>query len=186
MDAITQTVMTYRDALSLAMADLAMRADTIFMGQAVAFPGTAMTQTFKYVPRHKLLELPVAEEMQLGMALGMAFDGRLPVCVYPRFNFLLRAFDQLVNHLDKVPEFGNGWRSRVIVRTAVATDRPLHPGSQHLGDFGLQVRQMTRHIDVEYVSDARSVLRAYAAAAESERSTIVVEFHDLYDREFPC
>ena len=35
------------------------------MGQAVEVPGTAMSNTLSEVPKNKLLELPVAEEMQI-------------------------------------------------------------------------------------------------------------------------
>ena len=48
---------------------LGTKKDTIFIGQAVEVPGTAMSNTLKNVPKKKLLELPVAEEMQMGMSL---------------------------------------------------------------------------------------------------------------------
>ena len=37
---------------------------TLFIGQAVAVPGTAMSNTLKDIDPTRLLELPVAEEMQ--------------------------------------------------------------------------------------------------------------------------
>ena len=52
---------------------------TIFLGQAVACPGTAMSNTLKNVSRDKLLELPVTEEMQMGMSTGLALGGQVPV-----------------------------------------------------------------------------------------------------------
>ena len=48
-----------------------------------------------------MIELPVAEEMQMGMSFGMSLDGTIPISIYPRWNFLLCAINQLVNHLDK-------------------------------------------------------------------------------------
>ena len=44
-----------------------------FSGQAVEYPGTAMTNTLKNVPK-KLIEIPVAEEMQLGISNGLALN----------------------------------------------------------------------------------------------------------------
>ena len=74
---------------------------TIFIGQAVEVPGTAMSNTLKNVSKNKLLELPVAEEMQMGITLGLAMDGNIPISIFPRWNFLLYAVNQLINHIDK-------------------------------------------------------------------------------------
>jgi hypothetical protein len=52
-----------------------------------------MTTTLTEVPRERLIELPVAEEMQMGMTLGMALAGFVPVSIYPRWNFLLLAMN---------------------------------------------------------------------------------------------
>ena len=114
--------MTYRTELTRAMTLLGQDPRTIVMGQAVAFPGTGMTATFAGVPKDQLLELPVAEDMQLGMAIGMSLAGYLPICVFPRWNFLLAATDQLVNHLDKLPLYGNGWLARTGRRLKLAID----------------------------------------------------------------
>ena len=80
---------------------LGSQKDTIFIGQAVEVPGTAMSNTLKNLPKNKLLELPVAEEMQMGMTLGLAMDENIPVSIFPRWNFLLYGMNQLINHLDK-------------------------------------------------------------------------------------
>jgi pyruvate/2-oxoglutarate/acetoin dehydrogenase E1 component len=42
------------------------------MGQGVGCPGTTMSDTFRDVPAGQKLEMPVAEDMQMGMAIGMA------------------------------------------------------------------------------------------------------------------
>src|SRR6266567_4291895 len=62
--------------------------ETIFMGQGIC-GGTTMSESFKYVPDEMKLEMPVAEDMQMGMATGMALGGYLPICIFPRWNFLL-------------------------------------------------------------------------------------------------
>ena len=172
--------MTYRAELTRAMTMLGQDPRTIVMGQAVAFPGTGMTQTFDGVPSDKLLELPVAEDMQLGMAIGMSLDGWLPVCVYPRFNFLLLAMSQLVLHLDKLPIY-SGYRPKVIIRTAVATDQPLDPGPQHLGNFSEAVQKMLETVHVEQLLESKRIVPAYRHALESNHSTILVERTELYD-----
>ena len=39
--------------------------------------------------------------MQLGMSLGLAMDGNIPISIIPRWNFILNGMNQLVNHIDK-------------------------------------------------------------------------------------
>ena len=55
--------MKYFDEMCRAMEYLAQDPRVFFLGQAVACPGTAMSNTLKHVSRDKLLELPVAEEL---------------------------------------------------------------------------------------------------------------------------
>ncbi len=154
---------------------------SIFMGQSVANPGTAMTRTLAGVPKEKLLELPVAEDMQMGLAIGAAINGDLPVCIYPRFNFLLLAMSQLILHLDKLPLYSRGgFRPRVIVRTAVATPTPMDPGPQHLGDYTEVFRAMLETVTVVRLDDAARIVPEYLAAVERHGSTLLVERTELY------
>ena len=48
---------------------LAEHPDTLFLGQGVEYPGTFMSTTLDQVPMEKRLEMPVAEEMQMGMSI---------------------------------------------------------------------------------------------------------------------
>ena len=50
--------MKYFDELKRSMEFLAQDPRTVFMGQAVAVAGTAMTNTLKDIPRDRLIELP--------------------------------------------------------------------------------------------------------------------------------
>lgn len=169
----------YFDALRAAMLMLADEPRAIFMGQAVACPGTAMSNTFKGIAPERLLEMPVAEDMQLGMAIGMSLAGDLPVCCYPRINFLLLATNQLVLHLDKLPVY-SGWRPRVIIRTAIATPVPLDPGPQHLGDFTDALRLMLTTVEVVRLDAADRIVPEYGKAMRREGSTLLIERTELY------
>lgn len=173
--------MTYRNELTKAMTWLGQRSRSIFIGQAVAYPGTAMFGTLEGVPMAKRLELPVMEDSQLGMAIGMSLEGMLPVCIYPRINFLLLAVNQLVNHLDKLPKFGNGWRPRVIVRTAVAHHEPMDPGIQHLGDYSTALRLMLSHTALVVLDRKTQILQAYRDAAYRDGSTLLIEKAARYE-----
>lgn len=174
--------MNYYETMTHVMTELGQREDTVFIGQSVGYPGTGMTDTLKNVPREKILELPVMEESQLGMAIGMALDGRLPICIYPRWNFLLLATNQLVNHLDKIPIYsGGGFKPRVIIRVAVPTPEPLDPGPQHLGNFSDAFCRMLETVHVVELRSAAYIESEYQIATlENNGSSIMVEFAEMY------
>ena len=175
--------MKYIDELKRSMEFLAQDPRTVFMGQAVAVAGTAMTNTLKDIPRDRLIELPVAEEMQMGMTTGMALAGQIPVSIFPRWNFLLCAISQLVNHLDKVDVMSNGgYKTKAIIRTGIGSERPLHPQQQHVGDFTAAIQAMCTTIEVIRVAEPAEIFPAYQRALlrEDGRSTIVVEYGDYY------
>jgi len=178
--------MKYFDELSRAMEMLAADERTVFLGQAVACPGTAMSNTLRKVPREKLIELPVAEELQMGISTGMALAGSIPVSVFPRWNFLLLAVNQVVNHLDKLNIISNGgYRPKVIIRTGIGSERPLHPQHQHVGDFTDAFRLMCTNIEVIRLEEPADVVPAYTKALERQdgKSTIVVEYGDYYNEK---
>jgi pyruvate/2-oxoglutarate/acetoin dehydrogenase E1 component len=172
--------MGYFSNLCAAMRLVSEHPQSIFMGQAVACEGTAMFRTLADVPQEKRLELPVVEDMQMGMAIGMSLNGHLPVCIYPRFNFLLLALNQLVLHLDKLPLMG-GYKPKVLVRTAVATSKPLYPGPQHIGDFTTAFSHMLQTVVIDKLERADDIVPAYERALERERSTLLIEYHEKYD-----
>lgn len=175
--------MKYFDELCRAMEYLAQDERVMFLGQAVEVPGTAMSNTLKNVAREKLLEMPVAEEMQMGITTGLALAGHVPVSIYPRWNFLLLAVNQLVNHLDKIPLMSqNGFQPRVIVRTGIGSERPLHPQHQHVGDFTEAFRLMCPHMEVIRLEEPEDIFPAYekALTRTDGRNTILVEYGDYY------
>ena len=53
---------------------------TIFIGQAVNYPGTAMFNTLKDI-NNKKIEFPVAEEFQMGFTIGMQ-SNYIPITIY--------------------------------------------------------------------------------------------------------
>jgi pyruvate/2-oxoglutarate/acetoin dehydrogenase E1 component len=178
--------MKYFDEMCRAMAFLAQDERVLFIGQAVAVPGTAMTNTLKNVCCDRLIELPVAEEMQMGIATGMALAGFVPVSIYPRWNFLLLAVNQLVNHLDKIPEISRGgFQPRVIIRTAIGSERPLHPQHQHVGDFTDAFRLMCKNVEIIRLEEPQDIFPAYQKALERTdgKSTLIVEYGDYYSEK---
>ena len=111
-------MLNYKEELEKAMLLLADKEDTFFLGQSLEYGGIAMAQTFQKISNHKKLEMPVAENLQMGISTGLALEGFVPITVFPRWNFLLVAADQLVNHLDKIILMTEGqYRPRKILKT---------------------------------------------------------------------
>jgi pyruvate/2-oxoglutarate/acetoin dehydrogenase E1 component len=178
--------MKYFDELKRSMSFLAQDPRTIFLGQAVAVAGTAMTNTLKDVPPDRLIELPVAEEMQMGMTTGMALTGLVPVSIFPRWNFLLSAMGQLINHLDKVQVMSNGgYKVKAIIRTGIGSQRPLHPQHQHVGDYTEALRSMCTTIEVIRLEEPSEIFPGYERALlrDDGRSTILIEYGDFYSEK---
>lgn len=178
--------MAYLDELKLAMSWLAQQPDTIFVGQSVSVPGTAMFDTLKEAPLEKRLELPVFEDTQMGLSLGMSLLGMRVVSIFPRWNFLICATNQLVSHVDKYPIITEGKVTpSLIIRTGVGSERPLFPGHQHVGNLSEPYRQMLSTVDVIELHEPGDIVAAYQHAYQRTdgRSTLLVEFGDYYNQK---
>jgi len=92
----------YKDELTKAMTFLAEKEDTIFIGQQIVYAGNPMSTTLTEVPKEKMIEVPVMEETQMGMSLGLAITGKTVISFYPRWDFLVSAANQLINHTDSL------------------------------------------------------------------------------------
>jgi len=174
----------YFDELKRTMEWLATIDNSIFIGQAVEVPGTGMFDTLKDIPSSKKIEFPVSEDFQLGFSIGLALNGFLPITVFPRWDFLLLATNQLVNHLDKIKSISSEqFNPKVIIRTAVGSQRPLNPQHQHAGDYTSAFSSILQNIDVFVLNEPSSVFEAYEQAILSTRSSLIVEYGDFYNEK---
>ena len=172
--------MTYLSEVQEAMRMLADDPRTLFVGQAVRYSGQAMHQTLVHVPMEKRIEMPVIEDFQAGFCTGLALEGYIPVCIFPRFDFLLIAANQIVNHLDKIPLMTD-FRPKVILRTSVGATKPLNPGLQHTQDHTEAFEDMFYSILVESIDTTENVVEQYKRALESPHSFLMVEYGELYN-----
>ena len=178
--------MKYFEELKKSMEYIAKSDKSIFIGQAVEVAGTAMSNTLKNIDKKKRIELPVAEEMQMGMTLGLAMDGNIPISIFPRWNFLLYGMNQLINHIDKYSVMtGKEENIKIIIRTGVGSQRPLHPQHQHIGDFTDSIKKMCTTIDVIKLMEPEDIFPAYEKAftRTDGRNTLIVEFGDYYNEK---
>lgn len=176
--------MKYFDELKASMDMLAKDPRVVFIGQAVEYAGTAMSNTLKDVPKEKLIEMPVFEDTQMGITLGLALTGYIPVSIFPRWNFLICATNQLVNHVDKIKRMSD-YKPRMIIRTSIGSERPLHPQHQHVGDYTEAYRMMCPNIDIVRLEEPRQIFNAYCSAylRTDGKATLLVEYGDYYNEK---
>ena len=173
--------MKYKEELSKSMKWLGEKDNTIFLGQATAFSGHAISGTLSDVPKDKLIELPVMEELQMGMSAGLSLEGFIPISIYPRFNFMMLSINQLVNHIDTMREMTKSQLvPRVITRVAVGAKKPLDGGSQHTQDFTESIKNMLTDTVVVELKEPEQIFSAFQDAYYHNGSTVLIEWGDYY------
>ena len=175
--------MKYKDELIRAMNWLGEKEDTFFIGQAVAYSGHAISSTLDKVPQTKRHEMPVAEELQMGMSTGLALEGFVPITVYPRFDFFILTCNQLVNHLDKMREMSKGEKTpRVIIRVSIGAKKPLDAGVQHTQNHTEAFKGMLTEVDVVLLEEPEQIFPLFQHAYERQdsKSTLIIEYGEYY------
>jgi pyruvate/2-oxoglutarate/acetoin dehydrogenase E1 component len=171
----------YLDALTEAMKLTMEDPSTIFIGQQIVYYGNPMSKTIEGLPKERMIETPVMEETQMGMSVGLAMAGHRVVSFYPRWDFLICASNQLINHLDKLEAMSDGeYCPNVIIRVGKGADKPLDPGHQHKADYSDQFASMLQHIPVIKLDSADKILPAYKHALNSNGPIILVEYPEMY------
>lgn len=178
--------MGYKEECAKAMQMLSRDDRVVFIGQTVGYSGSVVYGTMEGIPEERRIELPVAEEMQMGMSIGLALQGFIPVTIYPRMDFLLCAMNQLVNHLDKIALMSCGqYQPKVIVRALVGATKPMFPGLQHCQDHSEAMQYLLPNMAIYVVRDAGQVVPVYRRALVDRRPALVIEYAELYTFEKP-
>lgn len=172
--------LSYKNEMENAMELVALQKNSIFIGQQVLYQGNPMSKTLSLVPKDRMIEVPVMEETQMGMSLGLAMAKNLVVTFYPRWNFLICAANQLINHVDKY-EGMTGEKIHLIIRVARGSDTPLDPGHQHKSDFLQPIKDMCQNINFYDLKSADSILRNYRYAIANKGIYCFVEYPELYN-----
>tara|TARA_B100001778_G_scaffold96235_1_gene78621 strand:- start:6031 stop:6657 length:627 start_codon:yes stop_codon:yes gene_type:complete len=179
----------YKNEIIRSMEWLAEKDNTIFLGQAVNYSGNAMFNTTKTIPTEKRIELPVFEDVQMGMSLGMSYEGIVPITSYPRFDFLICAVNQLVNHVDKMTIISEGqYQPRIIIRTSIGSRIPLDAGEQHTQDHTQAFKNLLKRVHVVVLDEWHDVFPAFEHAYNRQPVskydslvTLLIEWGDHYN-----
>lgn len=172
---------SYKQEITGANTELARDPRTIFLGYGIT--KSHALGTLRDVPRGQLLEMPVAENLMVGAAIGLALAGRHPVVYIERCDFLLNALDAIVNHLNAMPIISCGeFTPAVILRIVVGNrEKPLFTGHTHTQDFYEALRGMVE-FPVIALRNPADVAEQYRDAAHRQFrgiSTAFFEYKDL-------
>src|SRR3954470_21921320 len=119
---VSVDVMTYREALRLALREEMERDPRVFvMGEEVGVFDGAYKVTAGLLEEFgpdRVRDTPISEEGFVGAGVGAAMLGERPVVEIMTINFLLVAIDQVVNHAAKIGAmFGGEVRCPMVIRT---------------------------------------------------------------------
>lgn len=172
----------YKNALINAMTFLGEKSDTIFIGQQIVWYGNPMSSTLDGVPKNKLIEVPVFEESQMGMSLGLAMDKKFVITFYPRWDFLVCAMNQLVNHVDKLQDMSNNqWVPNIIIRVGKGGSYPLDPGHQHKANYFSEFKPFLKNATFYDLTKQEDIIPAYMDAYKNGGISLIAEYPELYN-----
>jgi pyruvate/2-oxoglutarate/acetoin dehydrogenase E1 component len=169
----------YQSALTKAMTYLGQQDNIVFIGQQIVYAGNPMSTTLGNVSKDKMIEVPVMEETQMGMTLGIAMTGKTVITFYPRWDFILLAVNQLVNHIDKY-KLMTGKTANILIRLGKGSDKPLDPGHQHKGNYLEEFKSMCPNIKFHDLTDHNQIVDVYKTAYNEGGVHILVEYPEMY------
>lgn len=173
--------MNYSSEIKKSMKMLSKNRKTIFLGQSVEVPGNLLFKSLEFVPSSKKLELPVFEETQMGLAIGLSLNGFIPVSCYPRFDFFILAMNQTINHLDKLNQISsNEFDPFVIIRVLVGGKIGIDAGPQHTGNYTSALKKMVKFLNIVELKNSNKIFKSYENCIKKKKSTLFIEYSDLY------
>lgn len=170
--------MSYKDAIVKAMEDLSKKKESVFLGQGL-LSGDRIYGTLNTVSSKKCIEMPVAENLIMGAAIGLAIKGYRPIVVFQRMDFMLIAADQIINHAALIPKMSNGqFKLPIIIRTIIGSrDKKFDVGMQHNHDF---THIFKPYIKTIRLGSAEMVKDFYMGCYEENDTKLLIEDKDLY------
>jgi pyruvate/2-oxoglutarate/acetoin dehydrogenase E1 component len=171
----------YKLSLISANKEIAVDPKVLYIGYGLQ-KGYALG-TIKDVPFNQIIEMPVAENLMIGFAIGLALKGYKPIVFIERMDFIMNALDAIVNHLDKIQKKSvNEFSPAIIIRCIVGNkNKPLYTGITHTQDHSEALRLMVSFpvIQLKSHSDIEASYRQAKENLEKGVSTILVEYKDL-------
>ncbi len=176
-------VMTYREALNLALREEMRRDERVFViGEEVGLYEGAYKVTqglLKEFGTRRVVDTPIAESGFTGVGIGAAMIGLRPVVEMMTFNFALLALDQIVNSAAKMNYMSGGqFNIPIVIRG------PGGPGGQLAAQHSQSMESYFYHVPGLKVvrpstpMDAKGLLKA---SIRDENPVIFIESETLYN-----
>ena len=176
-------VMTYREALNLALREEMKRDDRVFViGEEVGLYEGAYKVTqglLKDFGPKRVVDTPIAESGFTGVGIGAAMTGLRPVVEMMTFNFALLALDQIVNSAAKLSYMSGGqFNVPIVIRG------PGGPAHQLAAQHSQSMEVYFYHVPGLKVvrpstpADAKGLLKA---AIRDDNPVIFIESETLYN-----
>ena len=176
-------VMTYREALNMALREEMHRDPSVFLiGEEVGLYEGAYKVTqglLKEFGAQRVVDAPIAEEAIVGTAIGSAMLGLRPVVEMMTFNFALLALDQIVNSAAKINYMSGGqFNVPIVIRG------PGGPAAQLAAQHSQSMETYFYHVPGLKVvrpttpMDAKGLLKS---SIRDENPVIFIESETLYN-----
>lgn len=171
----------YKDSLRKANEEIAVDPKVLYVGYGLQ-KGRALG-TIRDIPLQQIIEMPVAENLMVGFAIGLALKGYKPIVFIERMDFIMNALDAIVNHLDKIQKkSAKEFSPALIIRCIVGNKKkPLYTGITHTQDYSEALRLMVSFPIIQ-LKDSVDIESSYKQAKENLEkgiSTILVEYKDF-------
>lgn len=175
--------MTVKDHIKVSLETMAKDPMVRFVGYNLCPAGGSSAGTLKDVPQNQIEEMPLAECLMSGVAVGLSLAGFLPVLVYERMDFIFHGLDAIVNHLGRIAQLSDGiHRPACIIRCTVGNSRvPLFTEPTHVADYSRAMREMVDFpvVRLKWINSIQhEYYSAYMRMKNERISTILVDYKD--------
>ena len=179
--------MTYKEAISESMNELSKKNEVVFLGQGLIV-GDRIYGTMDGVPTNKCSEMPCAENLTMGVAIGLALRGFRPVVIFQRMDFILLAADAIINHAALMPKMSGGqFKLPILIRAIVGSQsKSFDVGPQHQKDFSelfAPYLSLNRFNNTTTKFGANAIQKTYEHEYSEGGLSMLVEYKDLYATE---
>ena len=173
--------MTYKEGITKAMTNLSQKKDTVFLGEGIINAGR-IYGTMEGVDLKKCIEFPIAENLIVGSAIGLAIEGFRPVVIFQRMDFMLCAADAIINHLSIIPKMsGDRINLPVIIRAIIGSQKEsFNVGAQHNKDLTDMFKPW---IHTHVFKKGMDIQHYYHIAYDCKNPVLMIEEKDLYEVE---
>ncbi|PWB68393.1 MAG: alpha-ketoacid dehydrogenase subunit beta [Deltaproteobacteria bacterium] len=177
--------LTYSLAINEALTQMMERdPSVILIGQGVKSPwyvGNTAQGLIKKFGEQRVIDTPVSENAMTGAAIGASLAGMRAIAVHPRMDFMLYAFDPIVNEAANWSYMNGGKVSVPVVFWGV-----INRGGEQAAQHSQALHAMFSHapgLKVVMPSTAYDAKGLMVAAIEDDNPVVYVDDRWLYNTE---